>query len=66
MGGLMSADVQCQGCDAICDRTELGECVNGVYVTCHFCESESETQAREDRAEAENRDRMNRVAGKVE
>ena len=62
MGGLMGGDVICQGCDALCDRTELGECVNGVYVTCHFCETEDETEARENREEAETRARMQRVA----
>lgn len=61
----MSADVVCQGCGAVCDKTELGACVNGVYISCHFCESEADTIAREDREEAENRDRMNRIAGQV-
>ncbi len=61
----MSADVQCQ-CGALCDKTELGECVNGVYVTCIFCETEEETEARESREESENRDRMQRIAGKGE
>ncbi len=59
----MSADVVCQ-CGALCDKTELGECINGVYVTCIFCETEAETEAREDREEAANRDRMRRIAGK--
>ena len=57
----MSGDVICS-CGALCDKTELGACVNGVYVTCVFCETGEETEAREAKEEAENRERMERVA----
>lgn len=53
----MSFDVVC-ACGALCDRTELGECLNGVYTSCEHCETEEQTEARWAREEAEMKVRL--------
>ena len=44
----MPGDVYCTGCDAFRDRTELGRCIDGVYVSCEMCEDYHELLAEWD------------------
>ena len=51
----MPGDVYCTGCDWLRDRTELGRCVDGVYVSCEYCEDYSELLAEWDKVNERRR-----------